>query len=115
MAYEKNTWVTGDIVTSAKLNHMEDGIEGAYEVMVIDDTDGTLDKTWQEIYDAMSQGKLCVVRTDKGDLEGGITANMVTSIYFTSEEGAVYAGQATYITSSTTGYPASDGDGGGLS
>ena len=26
MAYEKNTWATGDVVTSAKLNHMEDGI-----------------------------------------------------------------------------------------
>ena len=29
MSYEKQTWVTGDIVTSAKLNHMEDGIESA--------------------------------------------------------------------------------------
>ena len=27
MAYEKNTWKTGDIVTSAKLNHIEEGIE----------------------------------------------------------------------------------------
>lgn len=27
MAYVKNTWVDGDIVTSEKLNHMEDGIE----------------------------------------------------------------------------------------
>ena len=26
MSYEKQTWETGDIVTSAKLNHMEDGI-----------------------------------------------------------------------------------------
>ena len=29
MAYEKNTWVTGDIITEEKLNHMEDGIAGA--------------------------------------------------------------------------------------
>ena len=29
MSYEKQTWQTGDIVTSAKLNHMEDGIENA--------------------------------------------------------------------------------------
>lgn len=26
MSYEKNTWKTGDIVTSEKLNHMEEGI-----------------------------------------------------------------------------------------
>lgn len=26
MAYEKQNWKTGDVVTSAKLNHMEDGI-----------------------------------------------------------------------------------------
>ena len=29
MAYEKNTWASGDVVTSAKLNHMENGIEAA--------------------------------------------------------------------------------------
>ena len=29
MSYEKQTWQTGDIVTSAKLNHMEGGIENA--------------------------------------------------------------------------------------
>ena len=29
MSYTKQTWKTGDIVTSAKLNHMEDGIENA--------------------------------------------------------------------------------------
>lgn len=29
MAYEKQTWQTGDIITAPKLNHMEDGIESA--------------------------------------------------------------------------------------
>ena len=29
MSYTKNTWQTGDIVSSAKLNHMEDGIADA--------------------------------------------------------------------------------------
>lgn len=28
MSYEKNTWNKGDVITSAKLNHMEDGVEG---------------------------------------------------------------------------------------
>lgn len=29
MAYEKQTWVTGDTITAEKLNHMEDGIASA--------------------------------------------------------------------------------------
>ena len=29
MAYEKQTWVTGEVITKEKLNHMEDGIADA--------------------------------------------------------------------------------------
>ena len=29
MAYEKNTWNAGDVITSEKLNHIEDGIVNA--------------------------------------------------------------------------------------
>ena len=54
MSYEKQTWQTGDTVTSAKLNHMEDGIAsaGGGGVLVATDTDGALNKTWQEMYDS---------------------------------------------------------------
>ena len=60
MSYEKQTWAKGDIVTSAKLNHMEDGIAGAggggvFVISAVFDeqTEKTrLDKTWQEIHDA---------------------------------------------------------------
>ena len=41
MAYEKNTWASGDVVTSAKLNHMENGIEAAsspYDLVIVADT-----------------------------------------------------------------------------
>lgn len=34
MAYEKQTWKTGDVVTSAKLNHMEEGIANAQGYVV---------------------------------------------------------------------------------
>lgn len=68
MAYEKQTWKTGDVVTSAKLNHMEDGIAAAYEVMVIGGftlgetgPSGTSDKTWKEIHDALATGSICVI------------------------------------------------------
>ena len=57
MSYDKQTWTTGEVITANKLNHMEDGIAaGGGSVLVVGYTaDGetlTLDKTWQEIYDA---------------------------------------------------------------
>lgn len=57
MSYEKQTWQTGDVVTSAKLNHMENGIAagGALVVNVTYDEQTELyicDKTAGEIYAA---------------------------------------------------------------
>ena len=51
MAYNKQTWANGDVVTATKLNHIEDGI-AAGGALVVNDVNGTLDKTWQEIHDA---------------------------------------------------------------
>ena len=112
MAYTKNTWETGDIVSSQKLNHMEDGIADAYEVMVINDNNGALDKTWQEIYDAMAQGKLCVVRRVGGTPEDGIMTDTVISV--ANSEGTYYvtAGTYTYMAQSATRYPETEGSGG---
>ena len=42
MAYTKNTWASGDVVTSAKLNHMENGIEAAsspYDLVIMAETE----------------------------------------------------------------------------
>lgn len=41
MAYTKNTWASGDVVTAEKLNHIEDGIESAAtaELPAVSDTD----------------------------------------------------------------------------
>ena len=60
MSYVKQTWQTGDVVTSAKLNHMEDGIAagggsgGGVLIVNPDAQTRALDKTWQEIADAKS-------------------------------------------------------------
>ena len=51
MSYTPNTWKSGDVVTSAKLNNMEQGIANA-GAMIVHNDDDTLDKTWQEIHDA---------------------------------------------------------------
>jgi hypothetical protein len=62
MNYTKNTWKSGDTVTSAKLNNMEEGIAaasgggGALVVNLSIDGDDkfVMDKTWKEIRDAMA-------------------------------------------------------------
>ena len=56
MSYEPTTWKAGDTVTSAKLNKMEQGIANSGGSLIITASalsdNLTLDKTWQEIYDA---------------------------------------------------------------
>ena len=58
MAYEPTNWKTGDVVTSAKLNKLEHGVAAGSGVLVVhsafdESTEvSTLDKTWQEIFDA---------------------------------------------------------------
>ncbi len=68
MAYEKQTWANGDVITDAKLNHMEEGIKAASEIVaaictVAEDSEKTtytLSKTWNEINNA----KLCLLYLD---------------------------------------------------
>lgn len=57
MSYNPTQWSAGDTVTSAKLNKIEQGISdnGVLEIhATVDEEAGTatLDKTWQEIYNA---------------------------------------------------------------
>ena len=47
MAYTKQTWASGDTITAAKLNHIEDGIEEAggerfadYDFVILENVDG---------------------------------------------------------------------------
>ena len=103
MSYTPTVWKTGDIVSSQRLNKLEEGVKGAYEVMVINTTDGTLDKTWQEIYDAMAQGKVCVVRSDNGTTEGRINTFVVISVYVAEGTYMLTADMYTYRASSATG------------
>ena len=76
MAYTKQTWQSGDVVTSAKLNYIEDGIVAAgadvFTVTGIFSKDGEndrvdLDKTWQEIHDAFVGGSLVCINEEMDD------------------------------------------------
>lgn len=99
--YEKQTWVTGEVITKEKLNHMEDGIAdsgGGSFLVILDEDTGALDKTWKEIHDAFASGKYVPVISVDGSLTG---SGMVTE---TSVELPIGGGDSSYYV--TIFYPA---------
>ena len=75
MAYEKQDWKTGDVVTSTKLNHMEDGIaeggNGGTPIINTTRTVGsnnstvfTFDKTFAEVKAMLDAGQAPVVKCE---------------------------------------------------
>ena len=102
MSYTKREWATGNVVGAVDLNRIENGIEdaGSGQVLVVTDTEGTLDKTWQEIYDAFPN---CYI---VGDSWKGMILNVYVAptfyglyCYYSSSNDRYYS------TSSTNGYP----------
>jgi len=110
MAYTKNTWTTGDIVTSAKLNNMENGIDNATPFIVTWNNDDTLSETWQTIHDALAAGRVVLV----------IFENAFSVVQYTVSTVSVMGGvryavypfdtealeQMEFVTDSPNGYPA---------
>lgn len=121
MAYTKNTWETGDIVSSQKLNHMEDGIANSENVFIVGgvtlggeyELTGTLDKTWQQISDAI-RSKVCMIIAENGD---NAECVFIESVFDNPEpkEGdgryqvSTAGGGYTFTTDSKDGYPATRG------
>ena len=74
MSYTPTEWKTGDVITAEKLNNMESGIAGGQELFIIHATGiatvpGTpttpvLDKTHEEITNAIQNGKMPVMIAD---------------------------------------------------
>lgn len=58
MAYTPTNWVTGDTVTATKMNKLEQGVANAGSALIVhyNFSDNALDKTYQEIYDAIIGG-----------------------------------------------------------
>ena len=118
MAYVKQTWQTGDVVTSAKLNHMEDGIANACINIGshMDETDWSvvLNSTWAEIKAMCESGSSVVIHTNNStENETNIGFEYVVGIsdydgnfvvYVLTTDGTV-ATPITYSTTSADGYP----------
>lgn len=65
MAYEPTNWKSGDVVTSAKLNKLEQGVVDANAVLVVreswNESSYVWDCTYEEIYQHMSNGGAVVL------------------------------------------------------
>lgn len=107
MAYTPNTWATGDTITAAKLNNMEQGIASAGGGILVVDIDAETDsltKTWQEISDA----GMSFLRTVTGS--GYFKLYPMSLIGNTPSEYFVeYGSDYSYAASSASEYPVYDG------
>lgn len=103
MSYEPTVWKDGDLVTSAKLNKLEQGVANGGGVLVVHvDKNYRLDKTWQEIYDA----ELAVISLMEDGHKGVF---LINTIYIENDTYCVQLpildGTSTFSTSSPDDYP----------
>ena len=85
MAYDKTNWKTGDVVTSAKLNKIEEGIASNSLVVEIeteaDGNDMRMNKTASEIYNALvSGGNVLFARKRVSPAEDGNTGYVLYNV-----------------------------------
>ena len=117
MSYNKHTWATGNVVGAVDLNRMEQGIEdagnsGSGEVLVVNavynenDDSYTLDKTWQEIYDAFPFVAVYINTNEE------LIKNNIVSVGIYYGNYIVEAGLS-LTTNFASGYPTTANPGGG--
>ena len=61
MSYEKHHWTTGEKITPAALNNIEQGLSEG-NVFMIEVNNNTLNKTFAEIKNAFLKGKKCIIQ-----------------------------------------------------
>lgn len=67
MSYEPTVWKDGDLVTSAKLNKLEQGVTAASNgIFIVNDNENVLDKTYAEIAAAAANNIVILKYIDIG-------------------------------------------------
>lgn len=117
MAYTPTEWASGDVVTSAKLNKLEQGVAGAGGAFIVNAVDYPedlyyqLDKTWLEIRNALLNGERVILAEIFGDES---YVNSYYSVISIREEGSTDSLQCyvdtqnsgrSYTSNSETDYP----------
>lgn len=106
MAYTPTEWASGDVVTSQKLNKLEQGVAGAGGVLAVHAVEGALDKTWKELYTALNAGcYVCLVYEGNQTIIYEASFNDGTGTYMISAYGLSLGMTISYTTDSEDGYP----------
>ena len=87
MSYTPNTWKSGDVVTSAKLNNLEAGAVAVIGVELdLQTYTMTLTETWQTICDLLKNGTPIVAMSQRESGVGiAITINHVIACLYNGE------------------------------
>lgn len=95
---------TGEVIALIKAFGGSGGGSSGGGVLVVHDVEGTLDKTWQEIHDAMESSLVVVLRNSTD-------TNLVNGVAYESELDDPYAVNSydQYFCSNTNDYPSSGG------
>lgn len=108
MAYEPTEWKTGDVVTSAKLNKLEEAVAGMSPLVVTVGDNDTLSKKWSVIWEAFSAGRTVVIYSQEA-VPPMYNAALATLVTVVGEDegkyGVVTAQGETFSTESADGYP----------
>lgn len=113
MSYTPTNWVNGDTITATKMNKIEQGIAdagsggGGGGAFIVNDVEGTLDKTWQEIWDSAETGIVMIKYSTETEIDYYLVAMVNT-------DGESYWGLRTntddfYEASSASSYPVLSG------
>lgn len=109
MSYTKTTWSDGDVITAEKLNNIESGIESA-GIFIVNANEGVLNKTWQEIYNALNNNipAYLIIKDNISD----VGFYLITHVYFNDRMLTYYVDSefSVYTTDSASDYPSSAGD-----
>lgn len=122
MAYVKQTWQTGEVITQEKLNHMEDGI-GSNEPLIVNLVNNTFDKTYGEVVSALNSGRYCILKVPGlsetniehiirywvSDLEGEEGLLVIGTIGVDKHGGITPIYNNVYTCSTEDGYPEAQG------
>lgn len=116
MAYTKQTWVTGDVVTAEKLNHIENGIFNTAGVLYIPvtvtetSTPGgetstftfSSDYSYDDITEAVAAGKFPIVTTEVN--RNGVSGTLYLTLVQSFAETEVLYGAFGFMDSIRSGY-----------
>lgn len=118
MAYTPTVWKDGDVVTSARLNKIENAIEAIAETnlltpMIVEIQENsetgakTLNMTWQQIHDAFVSGRKVLVTLINDSVS---IYRSILEIGFSDKGYSVTIYRVTFTCDTASGYPSTESE-----